>query len=57
MKINEKKLKLKFEVVRLFEDGCSKKAIAQKTSLPRSTVRYILRNYSKYNTVMRMIWT
>jgi transposase len=54
MKRGEEKLKAKFEVIRLFEDGCSKKAISERTSIPRSTVQYILRNYSKHDTVMRI---
>jgi transposase len=54
MKIGEEKLKLRFEIVRLFEDGYSQREIAERTSVPRSTVQYILRNYSKYDTVMRI---
>jgi transposase len=47
-------LKLIFDVVRLFEEGYSQRTISEKTSIPRSTVQYILKNYSKYNIVMRI---
>jgi transposase len=40
--------------VTFFEEGFSQRKISEKTSIPRSTVQRILRNYLTHNTLMRL---
>ena len=50
----EEKLASRFEIVRLWREGFSQRQIAEKTSVPRSTVKNILQKYNKHNTILRV---
>jgi transposase len=54
MNEEEQKLRKKFEIIRLFEEGFSQSEIAEKTSTSKSTVQYTLAKFHKNNTMLRI---
>jgi transposase len=49
----KERLRIRFEIVRLYEEGFSQRAISNKMSIPKTTVEYTIQKYSKHKTVMR----
>jgi transposase len=54
MNSEEEKLRLRFEIIRLFEEGLSQRKISETISVPKTTIQNTIAKYCQHSTVMRL---